>query len=307
MFEKIIGQTHAMEVLKRCIERNAFPGAFLFLGPNGVGRKLAAIELAKYVNCSGTDAPCNECPSCVSVETGSHPYVNVIDFDWQENFLKKSLKEISIDTVREIQRILSLKMVQVFGGKDSPARPRRFVIMDDVRKLSYHASNCFLKTLEEPPLDTTIILIANSTRQLLATIVSRCQVVKFYPIGETEISGLLKRMDAGLSEEKQALLARLSEGSVSKAIKYLNRWDEYVMLKDEFLNLSFDKDKFKDVDMNEFVEFLLDFYKTRKHKYPGVHFYEALFEAEIQSRFYLNKHLILTQLHSRIATAMYDT
>jgi DNA polymerase-3 subunit delta' len=178
--------------------------AYLFAGPDGVGKKLFAVELARALLCEGrTDQnleACDRCPACVQVEARTHP-------DFFLTGRPEDVQELPIDTVRELSRNLSLK----------PARGRgKVAVLDDADDLNDASANAFLKTLEEPPPKSTLILIGASAERQLPTIVSRCQVVRFRPLPEDVLAELLSQQE--WCEPKMIeRLTRLSGGSLAQA------------------------------------------------------------------------------------------
>ncbi len=291
MFESILGQKHAAEILAKYVKSGDVPPALLFLGPSGVGRKTMAAEFARILNCESAVAPCGSCRSCALMSADSHPSCFTIDFEWQKRFLEKELKEISIHTVREIQRQLSLKIS--FGKK-------RIVIIAASQRLSSEAANALLKTLEEPPDNTTIILISNSKKQLPPTVVSRCQLVPFSFLSRESVRGKLKEMKKELTEEEIDFFSEISEGSLSKAIRYLEKWEDYNALEKDFEML--DLKAFKDVELNEFLDYLAARRRKKFTANPDEYFFvwESLGWAKNQNSMGVNKNMILTELHTKL-------
>lgn len=291
--ESILGQTSAVSLLKKYIVSNSFPPSFLFLGPDGIGRKTTAVEFAKTINCeiSSSLSPCGRCYSCELISKGQHPYVVVVDFEWQKRFLEKELAEISIDTIREIQRLLSLR--PTFGKK-------RVVVIDSAEKMSKEAANSFLKTLEQPPDDTIIILISNSRKQLLPTIISRSQIINFVSLPDEIIAMKIKEIKKDIDEKNLRFFVEISEGSLAKAVSFLNKWDEYLSLKDDFEALELKG--FKDVDLAEFLEFLVAYYKKNFNECPEkyLEIWDAIYTAKRQNSLGINKNMILVQLHKSV-------
>ncbi len=197
-FRDIQGQAAAVAVLQRMVARERVPGALLFLGPHHVGKRTSALALAQALNCerplvnaasagppeasaaggssggaAGPDA-CGACPSCRMIAAGSHPDVEVVAPEGQ--FIK-------IDQIRAVGDRLGLNPLQ--------AR-RRFIVLAQAERLNVQAANAFLKTLEEPPADTTLALCAAETALLPETIVSRCLPVRFAPLPEAVLRSLLR-------------------------------------------------------------------------------------------------------------------
>jgi DNA polymerase-3 subunit delta' len=163
------------------VARQRVPGALLFLGPGHVGKRTAALALAQVLNCErplgpehgGPDA-CGTCPSCRKIEAGAHPDVETVAPDGQ--FLK-------IDQIRAVTDRLGLNPLL--------AR-RRVIVLSQAERMNVQAANAFLKTLEEPPADTTLVLCATEAAALPETIVSRCMAVRFVPLADAVLVDLLR-------------------------------------------------------------------------------------------------------------------
>ncbi len=217
-FSRIITQEGAKDIITGQLRSGRIPHAYLFLGEDGVGRRLTAMELAKALNCMKTpqgqvavDA-CDHCPSCRKIDEGIHPDVQRIDFAWQARLEDKELekqKAIKIDTIRALQRDINLK---------STEGAWKVYLIEPAEKITPDAANCLLKTLEEPPARTVIILLARHKENLPATIVSRTQVVYFRPIPEHHIAEYLMRA-AKTGPDEAKTIARISEGSISAALR----------------------------------------------------------------------------------------
>ena len=189
-------------ILKRALENRTLAHAYLFSGDAGVGKKLTALALAASVNCAdtGPDGACGRCPSCRKVAAQAHPDVHMLVPDGDE---------IKIDQIRQIQSELSLKPFE--GDK-------KVLIVDGAEQMNQAAANAFLKTLEEPPGDALLILIAAMPQRLLSTIRSRCQEIRFTPLPRRLLAqALVKRR--GLPEEDAWLLAALSQGSMGRGLE----------------------------------------------------------------------------------------
>src|SRR3989339_811357 len=216
-FSDILGQKKAKDILTGQMKSGRTPHAYLFIGPHGVGRKKTALELAKYLNCEsrtgGKDSlpgPCDHCLSCGKISKLNHPDVQLIDFEYQARLENKDLdkqKVIKIDTIRALQKEVNLKPVE--------GRWKVFIV-EPAEKISIDAANCLLKTLEEPPAWTVIILLAKHKENLPPTIVSRTQIVLFGPIPENDIAKLLIEKSS-VEPETAREIAALSEGSISEA------------------------------------------------------------------------------------------
>ncbi len=184
-------------------QRGRLAHAYLFVGPQGIGKRLFAIELAKALTCEASAAfdACDQCPACLQVMAGTHPDVRLMSRPAEK-------LEFPIDLIREVTSGLGVK----------PARaPRRIVILDDVDQMSDDAANAFLKSLEEPPPLSLLILIGQTTDHFFSTIVSRCQVIRFDPLPPLLIEELLLQDKAVSGPGQAKQVSQLSGGSLGLA------------------------------------------------------------------------------------------
>jgi DNA polymerase-3 subunit delta' len=203
-WKRVRGHDALVKAFAHARQRGRLAHAYLFAGPPGVGKRLFAQELAKTLLCENSDEgrqeACDRCAACALVEAGSHP--DLFQVARPEDSL-----ELPIDLMRELSRNLSLK----------PARGRgKIGIVDDADDLNDESANSFLKTLEEPPPRSLLILIGTASERQLPTIVSRCQVVRFAPLPEAAVAELLR--EQGVEAEQAQRLARLSGGSPGQAL-----------------------------------------------------------------------------------------
>jgi len=179
----IIGQDKAMRILFGTLRRSRVPSSILFSGDSGTGKKTVALNYAKAINCLqpvGFDC-CDKCISCRKIDHDNHPDVLIITLQNMEDKLglkKRETKdgsryEIPIEAIRKIEETLSFKPSE---GK------KKIVIIDDADTMNDNAANAFLKTLEEPPSDSILLLISPNPDALPATARSRCINVRFYPL-----------------------------------------------------------------------------------------------------------------------------
>jgi DNA polymerase-3 subunit delta' len=220
-FSELIAQDRALSPLRSALRRGALHHAYLFGGPEGVGKARAARLLAQAANCEGPGAPsqgdaCGACGPCRKIEKGIHPDVVHLAEEramakagtWEPKAGRTPSRDIVVDQVRDlVDRRLSLKR---FEGR------RRFVIVDPADAMNPQAQNALLKTLEEPPEDTTLVLVAASPDALLPTIRSRCLRVPFAPISAEVLAARL--VAEGHPPEKARLAAALAGGSLGRAL-----------------------------------------------------------------------------------------
>jgi DNA polymerase-3 subunit delta' len=225
----IIGQEQAIGILRGCLQRNRIAHAYLFAGEDGIGKKLTAINFAKTLNCqrpvkkshdqdirvsnnenldhsiTSFDC-CDTCSSCIKINKSSHPDVFFItDTDGQ----------IRVDVIRGLEESLSLKS---FEGQWKVA------IIDEAETLNQSAANAFLKTLEEPPAQSLLILISSMPEFMPETILSRCQKIKFSPLPLKKMSTLLKDKnilnEMTVNEEDIKILSILSGGRLGLTVSH---------------------------------------------------------------------------------------
>jgi len=198
------GQAQAKNLLSRSLSGNRLAHAYLFRGPEGVGKQLFARGLAAAINCSAAEtlSACGICPSCRKMFGGKHP-----------DFLLISPEKgaIKIDQVRKLIKALSFAPYEA---------KTRITLIEDVHTMRKEAANSLLKTLEEPPDNNVLILTADSAGEVLQTIISRCQTIPFYGLSIPETAGILRQQDETLDTDTAMLLARLGEGSPGKAQLY---------------------------------------------------------------------------------------
>ena len=203
-FKEIIGQEKAVGFLRQVIANDKVASAYLFTGIHGVGKTTTALAFAVLLNCTDpVDGDgCGQCQSCRRVSDGNHPDIMVIAPD-------PDRKAIRINQIREIERRLAFAP---FQGR------YRVTIMDPAEQMTTEAANAFLKTLEEPPPGNVFILNVLDPGELPPTIVSRCQRVPFRPLPTEAIENWLVQ-ERAMDGEGAKIVARLSEGSLGKAIR----------------------------------------------------------------------------------------
>jgi len=215
-FSDIIGHDREIGILKGAIVKNRVAHSFLFCGPGGIGKRMTAQAFARALNCNEVaDDSCGECPTCRRIDGGADP--NVIFVQPRESEKKGGGVDMVSGTIRieEIRNIQHRLAYGTDGGK-------KVCIVDGAEKMNTQTANAFLKTLEEPPEDTVIILIVSQATALLPTILSRCQRINFSPL-KLEVVEKLVAERLALSTERCRLIAALSGGSLGRA---LEGWDE---------------------------------------------------------------------------------
>ena len=222
-FKDIIGQQKALRILQRTIGRGKIPSSYLFAGESGIGKKYTAINLAKTVNClKGVDSEhitvdsCDTCSSCKKIDAGVHPDYLLVSPEGGQ---------IRIEEIRPVDNRLSLKP---FEGRI------KIVIIDDADTMNVFASNAFLKTLEEPPKDSLIILVSSKPDNLPDTIRSRCSRINFAPLS-FEASQRVIQKAIGKEEKTPSELSTLMRLSLGRPGLVLS--GELLEEREWFLNL----------------------------------------------------------------------
>jgi DNA polymerase-3 subunit delta' len=203
-WNRVWGHDAQVRGFAQVVKKGRLAHAYLFAGIPGIGKKLFALELTKSLLCENRSSErfeaCDQCPSCLLVDAGNHPDLHLV-------IRPEESLELPIEVIRELCRNFSLKTARGRG---------KVAILDDADDLSEQSANCFLKTLEEPPPGSVLILIGSSADRQLATIRSRCQTVTFAPFRLDLVEKLL--LSQGI--EDGALLRRivcLSDGSPGQA------------------------------------------------------------------------------------------
>ena len=234
MFENLIGQEKVKKILESQISSKKFPHAYLFMGQEGVGKRFCAIEFAKILNCADLidGSPCGKCPSCIKISKNIHPDIHFIDFEKQSQILeKKSKKDDELNLKAKQRRTLGIELIKHMQSEafmKSHESAWKVFIIDPAEKMTSEAANCLLKTLEEPPENTIIFLIARHKGSIPATIVSRCQILFFAPLKQDDIANYLVSNKA-LARSEALKIASLSEGSIENAKNMLDEDNENVL------------------------------------------------------------------------------
>ena len=240
MFNNILGNDKIKEALINSIKNNKISHSYLFLGTEGIGKKLIAKEFAKMILCIDENKYCNKCKSCIEFDTNNNPDFKIIEPDGN------SLK---IEQIRELQSKVSEKPI---------ISNRKVYIINDSDKMTSEAQNCLLKTLEEPPEFVTIILIGSNENAFLSTIKSRCMILHFNKIPDNEIKAFLEENYQTKINSKIMLDA--FQGSIGKALQLRDKQEEYEKIEQIIYNLE-NKDKVDILNMSEQI------YKAKDNKF----------------------------------------
>jgi DNA polymerase-3 subunit delta' len=200
-----LGHEWAVDLLKQHVVQGRLRHAYLFTGPEGVGRRTLALRLAQAINClepSAPGEPCLRCRACRQIEAMQHPDLAVVQAETRGGTLK-------VDQIRELHRGLSLAPYEAHY---------RVALLLHFEEAHPSAANALLKTLEEPPPQVVLLITAESAERLLPTIVSRCETLRLRPLPLEQVSqGLQDRW--GLPADQARLLAHISGGRPGYALR----------------------------------------------------------------------------------------
>jgi DNA polymerase-3 subunit delta' len=205
----IIGHQQIIEQLQRTVTSGRIAGAYLFVGPAGVGKETVARYFAQLIFCQQDAQPptvCGTCLACRKVDSGNHP-------DLQ--FIRPEGSLLKIGQIRELQRQVIYAPLEA---------SRKVYILTDVDRMNLEAENCLLKTLEEPPAASVLILLTSNLQALLPTTRSRCQILQFHPMPTQELATILVDRYS-VAPEQATTLAIAAGGSIGKALTQFEKGD----------------------------------------------------------------------------------
>ncbi len=214
-WQNIHGHDDVVELLRRALARKRLASSFLFTGPAGVGKFTFAIKLAQALLCQTrpeeTLDPCGECPACMQVAARTHPDLTVVAKPKDRASIPLDLLIGDKEHRRREGLCHNIAMKPMMGG-------RKVAIIDDADLLKAEGANCLLKTLEEPPPLSVLILIGTSPAKQLPTIRSRCQLIRFRPLPTDVVAELLCSLETVSDPAEARRLAEHSEGSLQRAV-----------------------------------------------------------------------------------------
>ncbi len=196
VWDHLVGQTHAVEAMRRAVDGHGMSHAWLFTGPPGSGRSNAAIALAAALQCER--GGCDECHECHTVQAGTHADLTVV---------RTEKLSIGVDEVRDLVRRSALAPV---------GRRWQVMVVEDADRLTDQACNALLKAIEEPTERTVWMLCAPTVEDVLPTIRSRCRLVTLATPTPEDVADFLVRSD-GVAEGLAAYAARASQGHIGRA------------------------------------------------------------------------------------------
>jgi len=205
-FDLIAGQDRAVAALRRMLRSSRTPHALIFAGPPGVGKMTTALEFAKALVCAKqADDACGRCPHCRKAEHGTHPDIYRVEPEGDG-------RQIKIEVFHN--RKTGEGLLKTLNLKPNEAK-HKVVLIDQAEAMNGPSANCFLKTLEEPPPQSVLVLVTPRPDDLPETIVSRCQVIRFCPLAQGIVRDALEKH--GLDAATARFLAQSSGGSLGRA------------------------------------------------------------------------------------------
>jgi DNA polymerase-3 subunit delta' len=240
MFENILGNDKIKETLENSVKLNKASHSYLFIGIEGIGKKMIAKEFAKMILCTSENKYCNKCKSCIEFDTDNNPDFTIIEPDGNS---------IKIEQIRELQKRVSEKPI---------ISDKKVYIINDSDKMTTEAQNCLLKTLEEPPEFVTIILIGANESAFLSTIKSRCMIIHFEKLPNEAIEKYLK--ENFQIEINSEIMLNACQGSIGKAIDLKEKQEQYEQIEKIICSLE-NKDKIDILNMAEII------YKSKEEKF----------------------------------------
>ena len=254
-FRNIIGNDGVKELLNNSISTNSVLHSYMFVGIEGIGKKLFAIDFSEMILCLDTNKACGKCESCIKFRGNSHPDFEIVD--------SEDGKSIKISQIRLLQEQIAEKPI---------VSDKKIYIINNADLMTTEAQNCLLKTLEEPPEYAIIILILSNETKLLNTIKSRCTKIHFQKLSN---ENLIEYAQKNNVEFKQELL-NVCDGSISKLLSLKDNMEAYNML-DTILKDLYSKDV---VDIWNEAEIL---YKSKDNIFSLLVYFNTIFLSKLRS------------------------
>ncbi|MCD6358981.1 MAG: DNA polymerase III subunit delta' [Dehalococcoidia bacterium] len=206
----MIGQPKAVALLENEVATGQVPHAKLFVGPSGIGKLSLALNLAQALNCNAKETPCGRCSSCQRIMANTYADVQVIKIPETGTSREQREPKTKIGT-RQIEDMQKLASTPPYEGK------YKVFIIDGAEQFSAEAANHLLKTLEEPPPRVVIILLTAKEKEVLPTLISRCQRLELYPLPIDKTKEILVKQH-NIQPQRAGLLASLSRGCIGWAL-----------------------------------------------------------------------------------------
>lgn len=218
-FNNIIGNSKVKNILTKSINNKTILHSYMFIGEQGIGKKLIANQFAKMILCENFDInECNACKSCIEFDSGNNPdFINI----------EPDGKVIKIEQIREFQTKVVEKPIN---------SKKKVYIINDADLMTKEAQNCLLKTLEEPPEYIVIILIVSNENKVLTTIKSRCMKIHFDKIDDEQIKNFLK--DKCDVHEVSNNIMKMCDGSIRKCLQIKDKIEDYNKIENIIYNFN---------------------------------------------------------------------
>ncbi len=238
MFNEIIGNEQIKEELKKVALENKVSHSYMFVGIEGIGKQIMAKDFAQMILCTNeTNKGCQQCKSCIEFMSNNHP-----DF----LYIEPDGNSIKIEQIRYLQRKIQEKPI---------ISDKKVYIINDADKMTTEAQNCLLKTLEEPPEYSTIILIGSNENAFLNTIKSRCMKIPFKPIEAKYVKQYMEKTYEMTNISQNMLEA--FQGSIGKAISLKDK-------KEQYENIESMIEKLNKTDMTELMKLGEPLYQAKE-------------------------------------------
>ncbi len=232
----VIGQERALRILIGTLIRDRVPSAFLFSGDAGIGKRFAAINYVKAINClHPIDFDCcDSCISCKKIDADMHPDVLNITLENVEEKLSLEKKE----NIRSEYPIDAIRKIEEFLYYSTNEGRKKVVIIDDADAMNTYSANAFLKTLEEPTRESLILLISNKPDIMLDTIRSRCINVKFYPLPVNDSKKIIEKFISDKEKDIEFLI-KIAMGRPGLALSkdFIEEREQFIKLFKKMLSI----------------------------------------------------------------------
>jgi len=254
--DKLKGHNRNRKLIELLCQEGSASGTYLFSGMEAIGKKLVALWFSQLVNCSSENPPCGNCLSCMKIEKNIHPDVKVIS-------RREDKTVITIDQIRE-------ELISEANYKPHEGAYRVFII-DDAHQLNDQAQNALLKVTEEPGDRIVIILVTSRPSELIDTIISRCRILRFFPLSSSDMEVVLSGI-TDIPRDRIKLVTATSSGSPGKAIRQACDEDFWKMRKKIFDIL----EKLPDGSLGDIIKFCDGFKISRREVEKLESFFEIV-------------------------------
>jgi len=232
-FDSVIDQERPKSILQGALGREVLASSYLFFGPRGVGKQALAMELAKAVNCQSEGRlPCDSCSACRRIRKSNYPDVHlyfptahpkkVKPEELQEAMRQRAANPYFLPRYKESDaiHIETIRKIEKEANYTSYEAKRKVFILADADRMNLPAANALLKILEEPPANVLFVLTAAQPSKLPATVLSRCQQVRFARLSDAAVARALKTVP-GARPERIRLASRLAQGNLGRAFELI--------------------------------------------------------------------------------------